>query len=31
LQALENDEKKVLQKVKENQAQVKKIPVEKDW
>ncbi len=31
LQALENEEKKVLQKVKENQAQVKRIPVEKDW
>jgi len=31
LQALENDEKKVLQKVRENQAQIKKIPVEKDW
>jgi Ca-activated chloride channel family protein len=31
LQALENDEKKVLQKVKEKQLQVKKVPVEKDW
>ena len=31
LQALENDEKRVLQRVKENQAQIKKIPVEKDW
>jgi Ca-activated chloride channel family protein len=31
LQALENDEKKVLQKVKEKQAQVRKVPVEKDW
>ena len=31
LQALENDEKKVLQKVKEKQSQVKKVPVEKDW
>jgi Ca-activated chloride channel family protein len=31
LQALENDEKKVLQKVKEKQSQVKRVPVEKDW
>ncbi|MBN1415373.1 MAG: tetratricopeptide repeat protein [Bacteroidales bacterium] len=31
LQALENDEKKVLQKVKEKQNQVRKVPVEKDW
>jgi Ca-activated chloride channel family protein len=31
LQALENDEKKVLQKVKEQQRQVKRVPVEKDW
>lgn len=31
LQALENDEKKVLQKVKEKQSQVKKVPVDKDW
>ena len=31
LEALENDEKKVLQKVKEKQSQVKRIPVEKDW
>jgi len=31
LDALENDEKEVLQKVKEKQNQVKKVPVEKDW
>jgi Ca-activated chloride channel family protein len=31
LQALENDEKKVLQKVKEKQSQLRKVPVEKDW
>jgi len=31
LQALENDEKEVLQKVKEKQSQVKRVPVEKDW
>ena len=31
LQALENDEKEVLQKVREKQSQVKRIPVEKDW
>jgi len=31
LQALENDEKRVLQKVKEKESQVKKIPVDKDW
>ena len=31
LQALENDEKKVLQKVKEKQMQAKRVPVEKDW
>jgi len=31
LQALENDEKEVLQKVREKQSQVKRVPVEKDW
>jgi Ca-activated chloride channel homolog len=31
LEALANDEKKVLQKVKENQSQARRVPVEKDW
>ncbi len=31
LQALENDEKKVLQKVKEKQLQIRRVQVEKDW
>jgi Ca-activated chloride channel family protein len=31
LQALENDEKNVLRKVQEQQKQVKKVPVEKNW
>jgi tetratricopeptide (TPR) repeat protein len=31
LQAIENDEKKVLQKVKEKQSQIRKVQVEKDW
>jgi hypothetical protein len=31
LQALENEEKNVLKKVQEQQKQVQKVPVDKNW